>query len=80
MTNLDSILKGRDSTLPTKAAEMNYPKSEVRGDSRDELPHVRGQGQQPRRATPHLRSGAAAEMSYPMSKVRGGGRDELPHI
>ena len=27
MTNLDSILKGRDITLPTKAAETSYPKS-----------------------------------------------------
>ena len=48
------------------------PNSEVRGSSREELPHVQGQGQQPRGAT--LRT---AKRSYP--EVRGGGREELPH-
>ena len=38
------------------------PTSEVRGGSRKELPHVRGQGQQPRGATPRPRSGAAAAL------------------
>ena len=33
-----------------------------------ELPHARSQGQLPRGATPHLRSGAAAERSNPTSK------------
>ena len=31
MTNLDSLLKSKDITLPAKAAEMSYPTSEVRG-------------------------------------------------
>ena len=52
---------------------------------------VRGQGQQPRGATPHPRSGVVAEMSYHtpevravaessyhMPEVRGG--EEQPHI
>ena len=34
---------------------------------------VRGQGQQPREATPRPRSGAMAERSYPASEVRGNG-------
>ena len=34
----------------------------------EELPHVRGQGQQPRWATPRPRSGAAARRSNPTSK------------
>ena len=37
------------------------------------------EGQWPRGATPHLRSGGAAERRYPASKVRSGGREELPH-
>ena len=40
---------------------------------REELPHIRGQGQQPRGATQRPRSGAGAGRSYPMSKVRSGG-------
>ena len=35
-----------------------------------ELPHARGQGQWPRGATPHQRSGEAAKRSNPMSKER----------
>ena len=57
---------------------------------REELPHVRGQGQQPRvpgcdgagmaeKSYPSPRLGAAAERSYPASKVRGRGQEELPH-
>ena len=53
---------------------------------REELPHVRGQGQQPRvpgcngagtaeKSYPSPRSGAAAGRSYPTSEVRGGGRE-----
>ena len=49
------------------------------------------EGETPRGATPHLRSGAAAERSYPTSEVRGGsrecqaaweqeGREELLHV
>ena len=53
--------------------------SEVRGGGRDELPHIRGQAQWPRWATPRPRSGAAAKRSYPTSEVRGGGQDKLLH-
>ena len=68
--------------------------SEVRGSSREELPHVRGQGQRPR--VPGCNSTEAAKMSYPTSKVkddswkelphapkpeaRGGGREDQPHV
>ena len=38
------------------AEERSYPTSEVRGSSRDELPHARGQGQRPGGATPRPRS------------------------
>ena len=45
--------------------------------SREELPHVRGQGQKP--GGPHDRR-AAAKRSYPTSEVRGGGREEIPSV
>ena len=51
-------------------AERSYPSPKVRGGSLEEPPHVRGQGQQPRGATPLPRSGAVAETSYPTSKER----------
>ena len=44
---------------------------------REELPHVRGQGQKPRET--HAR-GAAAKRSYPTPEARGGGREDQPHI
>ena len=44
---------------------------------REELPHVRGQGQQPR--VPDCDSAGTAERSYPTSKVGGGGWEEIPH-
>ena len=43
------------------AAGRSYPTSEVRGGSREELPHVRGQGRRPRGATTCPRSRAAAK-------------------
>ena len=49
---------------------VQLPMSEVRGGSREELPHVRGQRRQPRGATPRLRPGAAAKRSNPTSKER----------
>ena len=55
----------------TSMAKRSYPTSEVRGGSREELPHVRGQGQWPRGATPRPRSGVAAEKSNPMSMSSG---------
>ena len=59
--------------------------------SREELPHFRGQGLRRRGATPRGRSGrqprvpgcdsaGAGERSYPTSKVRSGSQEELPHI
>ena len=52
MTNLDSILKSRDITLPTKVHPVkarlhgstvkSYPTSEVRGRSPEEILHVQG--------------------------------------
>ena len=52
------------------AARRSYPTSEVRGGGREELPHVRSQGQRPRGATPHPRPGAVAGRTSPMSKER----------
>ena len=43
------------------AAGKSYPTSKVRGGSREELPHVRGQGRRPRGATTCPRSRAAAK-------------------
>ena len=51
-----------------------------RAGGREELPHVWGQGQWPRRATPCLRSGAVAGSSYPTTKIRGSGEEEQPHV
>ena len=62
-----------------EAAERSYPTPEVGGGGWIELPHARGQGWRPRRATPWPRLGAAAELSYPTPEVGGGGRIELPH-
>ena len=47
--------------------------SKVRSGGREELLHVRGQGRQPRGATPHPRPGAASE-------ARGSGQEEKPHL
>ena len=41
--------------------------------SQEELPHFRGQGQWPRGATPHPRSGAAAALCW-------SSHEEIPHI
>ena len=46
--------------------------SEVRGDGREEPPHVRGQGRSPRGASPRPRPGAPPE-------AKGGSRKEPPH-
>ena len=51
-----------------------YLQMKHRGGRREELPHVQGQGRQPRGAT--LRT---AKRSYPANEVRGGGREELHH-
>ena len=52
--------------------------SKVRGGSREELPHIRGQGRGPR--VPGCNSAGAAERNYPTSEARGGGWEELPHV
>ena len=49
-----------------------------RGGGQEELPHVRGQGRQPR--VPGCEGEETAERSYPTSEVRGGGREEQPHV
>ena len=66
-------------------AKRSYPTSEVRGGSREELPHSReelpydrGQGRWPR--VPGCDSPGAAERSYPTTEVRGGSREEQPHV
>ena len=67
-------------------AERSYPKSEVRGDGREEIPRARGQGQQPRRATLRLRQEVAPKAravtggSNPMPKARGEGQEKQPHF
>ena len=48
--------------------------------SREELPHVRSQGQRLGGANPCQRPRAAAGRSYPMTEVRGGGPEEQPHV
>ena len=52
-------------------AERSYPESEVRGDSRKEPPHVRGQGWRPRPR-------AAARRSNPMPEARAVTRRSNP--
>ena len=52
--------------------------SKDRGSSWEEPPHVQGQGQQPRGATPCLRPGATAERRYPTSEARDNSQEELP--
>ena len=72
--------------------QEELPTSEVRGCGWEELPHVQGQGQQPRGAALHLRLGwqprgatprlrpeVAAGRTYPMPKARGSGLEDLPH-
>ena len=48
-------------------AERSYPVSEVRGCSREELPHARGGRQE---ELPHT----------PTPEARGGGREDQPHV
>ena len=57
-------------------AEESYCTSEVRGrsqedpSSQEELPHIQGQGQQPR--VPGCDGAGMTDRSYPMPEVRGG--------
>ena len=48
----------------------SYPASKVRGSGQEELPRIRGQGQQPGGATPHPRSRATTERGHPVSEAR----------
>ena len=45
---------------------------------REELPHVQGQGQQPR--VPGCNDAGMAERSYPSPKARAGSQEELPRV
>ena len=65
---------------PRSGAAAKSARLRRRRNSREELPHVRGQGQWPGGATPCPRSGVAAERSYLASHVRGSGREEQPHL
>ena len=56
--------KGRVALQFYSSGDISYPG----GDGREEQPHARGQGQQPRGATPRPRSGAAAGRTNPTSK------------
>ena len=57
---------------------LNIPKVLMHKRSREELPHVRGQGQRPR--LPGCDGTGTAGRSYPMPEVRGNGREEQPHV
>ena len=59
--------------------------SEVRGSGREELPHVRGQEQPPRGATPRPRSSGCVGTrgprgATPRFKVRRGGHEEISPV
>ena len=60
------------------AAKRSYPASEVRGSGREFQASTAQE--QPRGATPRLRSGAVAGRRYPMPEARGGSREEQPHV
>ena len=60
--------------------QEELPKSEVRDGSREELPHVRGQGRRLGGATPYPRPGAASGRSNPTPEARGGSREDQPHV
>ena len=49
----------------------------LKGGGQEELPHIQGQGQQPR--VPDCDGSGTAERRYPASEVRGGGQEEIPH-
>ena len=46
--------------------------------SREELPHVRGQGQRPR--APGCNGAGTSERSYRLPEAPGGGQEELPQV
>ena len=52
-------------------AERSYPISEVRGGSRDEIPHA---------LKPEARGGSQEELSHsPTQEARGSGQEDQPH-
>ena len=55
-------------------AERSYSMSMVRGSSREELPHVRGQGQQPKGVIPRPRSGWQLRGATPCSRSGAGAK------
>ena len=50
----------------------------LKGCHQEELPHVRGQGQQPR--VPGCDCAGTAERSHPTSEARSGSREEQTHV
>ena len=62
---------------PRSGAAAESARLRQRRNGREELPHVRGQGQLP--GVPGCDSPGAAERSYPTSEVRGGSWEELPY-
>ena len=60
-------------------AKGSYPVSEARGEGREEIPCIQGQGRRSEGATPHPRPGAKAERRYPAPEARGSGQEEQPH-
>ena len=54
----EQVYKNVAMQVAGAATERSYPMSEVRGSSREKLPHARGQGRRPRGATRHPRSGS----------------------
>ena len=57
----------------------SYPKPEAMGCGWEDLPHARGQGQQPGGATATPMPGAVARRSCCNPDARGSGQEELPH-
>ena len=56
--------------IGTGAAERSYPTPKVRGDSQEELPHVRGEGRWPRQAAARRRSGHG-QKELPQARGQG---------
>ena len=69
---------------PGVAAGRSYHPPEARGSGREELPHARGQGWQPREATPLPRSSGYASSGGPRGATpslrSGGGGEKIPLV
>ena len=68
----------RVTPRPRSGAAAESARLRQHRNSREELPHVQGQGQRPGGATPRPKSGAAAKRSYPTPEARGCGQEDLP--